>query len=136
MSIGGKKRLENVACGRRRDPFSCRRKDIVGLRARAEKDEGKTSIRKRNGRLPLQIPCVFALFLVPGHDCFHGALIGAGPAVGTKLGVDLVFLFSLTDRLSRTFTFARAAGDALIRDYVCHFLLSLSFLLQVSGKIF
>jgi hypothetical protein len=67
------------------------------------------------------------LFFVSRYDGFHRTLIGACPAVITKLWVNHVFFFSLTDRLSGTFTFASAAGDALICNYICHFFFSLFF---------
>ena len=64
---------------------------------------------------------------ISGYDGFHRTLISARPAVRTKLWVDHVFFFPLTDRLSGTFTFARAAGDALICNYICHLFFSLYF---------
>jgi hypothetical protein len=61
-------------------------------------------------------------------DGFGGAVVGAVTAVGALGGVDHILVTSLTDSSHRANIFACAAGNTIIRNYMCHIVFSLSIL--------
>jgi hypothetical protein len=58
-------------------------------------------------------------------DGFGRADVGAGPTVGTYVGVDAIDV-SFGDRSYGTLVDAGSAGNTVVSDYVCHCLFILS----------
>ena len=54
------------------------------------------------------------------RNSLSGALSCASTALKALIGVDLVVKLAHIDRFSRALSCARAAGQALIRNNVCH----------------
>ena len=72
----------------------------------------KTLLKKQQGFIAGK-----QLRLSRGTD---GAGIRAGAALDAGIRVDRVFSVALGNRSDRAFRRARAAGDALIRNLICH----------------
>lgn len=55
-----------------------------------------------------------------GDDCFNGAYIGTGTAIGTGVRINYVDIVSLADGPHRAFILAASAGYTFIGDCVRH----------------
>lgn len=64
------------------------------------------------------------LFLADGAD---RADFGAGAAIGAFIGIDNVFVRTFTDSVDWAFGFTGAATNAIISDFITHFLRHLLF---------
>jgi hypothetical protein len=107
----------------------------VSRHSKHHKTEGKATFRLRRG-IPLSCQITYpVLLLFAGCDRLDRALLRAGSAVRTKLGIDGIFVLPLADCLYGAFILTGSACNAFIGNNIRHIVLLLvSFFIFPTGS--